>query len=135
MSATYVYGIVHAELAVPAELVGLDGAPVELVAHEGVAALVSSAPTERPLGTREDLFAHEKVVDTVASDVTVLPMRPDIPASMRLPKPGAIRPSSSSRQSSITHNRSRSTGTGSRSSIINAPASPRPSGCSVSACG
>jgi len=75
MSATYVYGIVHAELAVPAELVGLDGAPVELVAHEGVAALVSSAPTERPLGTREDLFAHEKVVDTVASDVTVLPMR------------------------------------------------------------
>jgi hypothetical protein len=75
MSATYVYGVVHADLAVPAELVGLDGAPVELVAYEGVAVLVSSAPTDRPLGTREDLFAHEKVVDRVAEEVTVLPMR------------------------------------------------------------
>jgi hypothetical protein len=75
VSPTYVYGLVRADLAVPAELAGLDGAPVELVAHEGLGALVSAAPTGRPLGTREDLFAHERVVDTVAADVTVLPMR------------------------------------------------------------
>ena len=75
MSATYVYGLVSAEIAVPTGLDGLDGAPVELVAHEGIAALVSSAPTDRPLGTREDLLAHERVVDTVAAEVTVLPMR------------------------------------------------------------
>ena len=75
MSTIYVYGLVNAETAVPTGLGGLDGAPVELVAHEGIAALVSSAPTDRPLGTREDLLAHEKVVDTVAADVTVLPMR------------------------------------------------------------
>ena len=75
MTATYVYGLVNAEVAVPNGLGGLDGAPVELVAHEGIAALVSPAPTDRPLGTREDLLAHEKVVDTVAAEVTVLPMR------------------------------------------------------------
>jgi len=75
VSPTYVYGLVHADLALPAGLAGLDGAPVELVAHEGLGALVSAAPSGRPLGTREDLFAHEKVVDTVAADVTVLPMR------------------------------------------------------------
>jgi hypothetical protein len=75
VSPTYVYGLVRADLVVPAELAGLDGAPVELVAHEGLGALVSAAPTGRPLGTREDLFAHERVVDTVAADVTVLPMR------------------------------------------------------------
>ena len=34
MSATYVYGLVSAEIAVPAGLAGLDGAPVELVAQE-----------------------------------------------------------------------------------------------------
>lgn len=75
MSPTYVYGLVRADLAVPAGLDGLGGAPVELVAHEGLGALVSAAPTGRPLGTREDLFAHERVVDTVAAEVTVLPMR------------------------------------------------------------
>jgi hypothetical protein len=75
VSPTYVYGLVRADLAVPAGLDGLDGAPVELVAHEGLGALVSAAPTGRPLGTREDLFAHERVVDTVAAEVTVLPMR------------------------------------------------------------
>jgi len=75
VSPTYVYGLVRADLAVPAGLDGLDGAPVELVAHEGLGALVSAAPTGRPLGTREDLFAHERVVDAVAAEVTVLPMR------------------------------------------------------------
>lgn len=75
MSATYVYGLVNAGAVLPDGLAGLDRAPVELVAYEGVAALVSAAPADRPLGTREDLLAHEKVVDTVAAAVTVLPVR------------------------------------------------------------
>lgn len=75
MSATYVYGVVRAGCALPGELKGLGGAPVELVEHAGLAALVSAAPTDRPLGTRDDLFAHERVVDGVAASATVLPMR------------------------------------------------------------
>jgi hypothetical protein len=73
--ACYVYGLVRADLSVPPDLTGLDGAPVELLTQEGLGALVSAAPTERPLGTRDDLFAHEQVVDTVAAVATVLPMR------------------------------------------------------------
>ena len=32
-------------------------------------------PTDRPLGTRDDLIAHERVLDTVAERTAVLPMR------------------------------------------------------------
>ncbi|HZZ51124.1 MAG TPA: GvpL/GvpF family gas vesicle protein, partial [Pseudonocardia sp.] len=59
----------------PEDLTGVDGAPVEVLAHGELAALVSSAPTDRPLGNRDDLFAHEKVVDAIARLGTVLPVR------------------------------------------------------------
>jgi len=73
--ACYVYGLVRADLTMPEDLTGLDDAPVELITHDRLGALVSAAPTERPLGTRDDLLAHEQVVDTVAVSATVLPMR------------------------------------------------------------
>lgn len=75
MTAAYVYGVVPAGSELPDGLAGLDGARVELVERGRLGALVSDVPTDRPLGTREDLLAHEGVVDTVAASTTVLPMR------------------------------------------------------------
>lgn len=75
MTAAYIYGVVRAGCAVPDDLAGLGGERVELVEHGELGALVSGVATERPLGTRDDLFAHERVVDTVARDSTVLPFR------------------------------------------------------------
>jgi hypothetical protein len=76
MSATYVYGLVGADTDLPDGLAGLGpSGRVSTIAHGRVAAIVSDVPTDRPLGTRDDLLAHEAVVDTVAAAVAVLPMR------------------------------------------------------------
>lgn len=69
----YVYGIVSADAAVPEGLRGLDGA-VTAVRHRDLAAIVSALP-RRSLGCRDDLLAHEQVIDTLAATEAVLPMR------------------------------------------------------------
>lgn len=73
MSPVYVYGLVTTDTAIPEGLTGLG--PVSTIAHGQVAALVSEVPADRPLGTRDDLVAHETVVDSVARSAAVLPMR------------------------------------------------------------
>lgn len=76
MSATYVYGLVGADTDLPEDLKGLGpSGRVTTVTHGQVAAIVSDVPVDRPLGTRDDLLAHEAVVDTVAATTAVLPMR------------------------------------------------------------
>src|SRR5205085_4808451 len=40
-----------------------------------LAALISELNLSRPLGTRDDLLAHERVLDSIAERTTVLPMR------------------------------------------------------------
>lgn len=73
----YVYGIVDRPITLPSEVpvVGDDEVKLELVSHGGLTALVSELNITRPLGTREDLLAHERVVDSVAAATTILPMR------------------------------------------------------------
>ncbi len=76
MSATYVYGVVPAGTVLPEGLQGLGpSGRVTLVTHGRIAAVVGDVPTDRPLGTRDDLIAHEKVVDTITGATTILPMR------------------------------------------------------------
>lgn len=76
MTATYVYGLVSADTELPSNLSGLGpSGRVSTIVHERIAAIVSDVPTDRPLGTRDDLLAHEAVVDTVAERSSVLPMR------------------------------------------------------------
>jgi hypothetical protein len=76
MTATYVYGLVSADTELPPNLSGLGpSGRVSTIAYERIAAIVSDVPTDRPLGTRDDLLAHESVVDTVAERSAVLPMR------------------------------------------------------------
>lgn len=74
---TYVYGVVAAGADIPTGLqaVGAEGADVALLDHRDLAAVVSDIPVDRPLGRRDDLLAHERVVNAVAERVTVLPMR------------------------------------------------------------
>jgi hypothetical protein len=76
MSATYVYGLIGADTPVPDDIKGLGpSGRVSTIVHGKVAALVSDVPADRPLGTRDDLLAHESVVDTMAASAAILPMR------------------------------------------------------------
>jgi Gas vesicle synthesis protein GvpL/GvpF len=76
MNPTYVYGLVAADTSIPAGLTGLGPSErVSTIIHGKVAAIVSDVPVDRPLGTRDDLIAHETVVDSVARSAAVLPMR------------------------------------------------------------
>ena len=73
----YVYGIVDSAEPVPSDLpsVGDGDAKVRLATRGGLSALISEVMLNRPLGKREDLLAHERVLEAVAGDRTVLPMR------------------------------------------------------------
>ncbi|MFL5797484.1 MAG: GvpL/GvpF family gas vesicle protein [Actinomycetota bacterium] len=70
----YLYGIVRAGSLADPHTLGLDDEPVEEVAKDGVAAVVSrlSGVVE---ATRERLGAHLRVLQELAERTTVLPMR------------------------------------------------------------
>ena len=73
---TYVYGLIKADTELPDGLAGLGpSGRVSTVAFGRVAAIVSDVPTDRPLGVRGDLVAHEMVLDAVAARDAVVPMR------------------------------------------------------------
>lgn len=74
----YVYGVVAAGEDIPDDLepVGAPDGEIGLLDHRELAAVVSDLPADRRrLGKREDLLAHERVVNSVAAAVTVLPMQ------------------------------------------------------------
>ncbi|MFH8974466.1 GvpL/GvpF family gas vesicle protein [Streptomyces sp. NPDC017890] len=71
--ALYVYGITPAGVRAPRSL-GVDGAPVRLLTGSGLCAAVSAAPARlRP--RRRDLLAHQAVLDELAAQGPLLPMR------------------------------------------------------------
>jgi hypothetical protein len=55
--------------------VGDPAGRVRLVRHRDIAAMVSEVDLNRPLGTPEDLLAHQRLLDEVTAATTVLPMR------------------------------------------------------------
>jgi len=67
-----VYAIVPADTRLPS---AKGGPAVSLLRHEDLAAVVSDVRTDRPLGTREDLLTHERVVESLAAGATVVPLR------------------------------------------------------------
>jgi hypothetical protein len=76
MTATYVYGLVASDAELPPDLVGIGpSGRVSTIPHRRLAALVGDVPTDRALGTRDDLIGHERVLDLVAAREAVLPMR------------------------------------------------------------
>ncbi|WP_433220808.1 GvpL/GvpF family gas vesicle protein [Dactylosporangium sp. CS-047395] len=74
-SAVYVYGIVPAAIETDPQATGIGGATVTAVRHGELAALISELDLDRPLGTPDDLLAHEALLDETAAVVPVLPVR------------------------------------------------------------
>src|SRR5258705_9388928 len=76
-AATYVYGIVPADVEVDPDARGIGDPParVSVVRHRQIDALVSEVNLDRPLGTPEDLLVHERLLDATAGEVPVLPVR------------------------------------------------------------
>jgi len=71
----YVYGVLRApEGAWPARE-GVDGQDAGLVTHGHLAALVSDAPTVPVKANRRNLTAHSRVLQEVARERCILPMR------------------------------------------------------------
>jgi Gas vesicle synthesis protein GvpL/GvpF len=71
----YLYGIVAADLVVPADLKGVDDQVVTLIPYGDVAAVTSLLDSERTLAGRADLLAHSGVLDAVAALGPVIPVR------------------------------------------------------------
>ncbi|MFD1932652.1 MULTISPECIES: GvpL/GvpF family gas vesicle protein [Nonomuraea] len=73
----YIYGVVPAEVEIDPEAKGVGDPPasVRAVRHGKIAALVSEIQLDRPLGTPQDLMAHEQLLDAAAAEVPVLPIR------------------------------------------------------------
>ncbi|ADD44348.1 GvpL/GvpF family gas vesicle protein [Stackebrandtia nassauensis] len=73
----FVYGIVPAETELDPELLGVGdpASQVSLVRSGDIAAAVSQIPADEPLGSYRDLQAHAQVLDRLAEDGPVLPMR------------------------------------------------------------
>jgi len=76
-TATYVYGIVPADVEPEPDAAGVGDPPgsVTAVRHNEVAALVSEIQVGHPLGTPEDLRAHAELLDGSARVAPVLPLR------------------------------------------------------------
>jgi hypothetical protein len=72
--ALHVYGVVSATTPLPGVLRGRREAPVRLVAHGDLAAVVSEVDADARI-RRDDLLAHARVLETLVEGSTVLPMR------------------------------------------------------------
>ncbi len=73
----YVYGVLPADVEVTGEMTGVGDPPgqIRVVHADGLAALVSDVDVGKPLGSPEDLTAHQRVLDATAAEVPVLPAR------------------------------------------------------------
>jgi hypothetical protein len=76
-TGVYVYGILPGDIRLQSEVTGVGDPPaaVRLVKYRDIAALISDVNVARPLGTPEDLVAHEELLDSSAAEVPVLPLR------------------------------------------------------------
>lgn len=74
---TYVYGVQRAggEVAPPVQGVGDPGAPVRVVTSGQLSALVSDVPAGELLASREDVYRHSEILQTLMRAGTILPMQ------------------------------------------------------------
>jgi hypothetical protein len=73
----YVYGIVPGDVKLNSGVHGVGDPPgeIRLVRSGDLAALVSEVDITKPLGTPEDLQAHQEILDATVTDAPVLPSR------------------------------------------------------------
>jgi hypothetical protein len=76
-TGTYVYGIVPGDVKLNKGVHGVGDPPgeIRLVRSGDLAALVSDVNVTKPLGTPEDLQAHQQILDATVADTPVLPSR------------------------------------------------------------
>ena len=74
-SGIYVYGIVPADVQPEDDATGIHDAPIEIVTHGDIAALVSEIDPDQRLGTPADLQAHAHILDGTSHVAPVLPLR------------------------------------------------------------
>ena len=76
-TGVYIYGLVPEDVEVSSDARGIgdESGEIQLVRHGEIAALVSEISLDRPLGTPDDLFRHEALLDATAAEVPVLPIR------------------------------------------------------------
>jgi hypothetical protein len=70
----YVYAVTSADVVLPADLKGLDGAPVRLCVVGRLAAIVSDTDLDVVRPERRYLSAHQAVLTRVIADTDLLPM-------------------------------------------------------------
>ncbi|MBC8229700.1 GvpL/GvpF family gas vesicle protein, partial [bacterium] len=75
MAGLYVYGIIDGEFNVTEELRGMEDESVFSVGSSDIAAAVSVSEKRRFEVTEELLLTHERVVESLMSSHTILPMR------------------------------------------------------------
>jgi hypothetical protein len=71
----YLYGIVGADLVVPSDLKGLHDQAVSLIPYGDVAAVTSLLDSEQTQAGRNELMAHSRVLDALATLGPVIPVR------------------------------------------------------------
>jgi len=72
----YVYGILPGDVELESGVQGVGDPPgeIRLVRAGDLAGLVSDVDITKPLGTPEDLRAHEEILDAIVAGVPVLPL-------------------------------------------------------------
>lgn len=70
----YLYAIADAEAVDLDERTGVKGAPVDVLRHESLAAVVSAAPDGKLRPRRRNLKAHHDLLKSLMDDTTILPM-------------------------------------------------------------
>jgi len=58
-----------------ADVIGNGGGVVHTVCHQGLAAVVSDSPVRQYENTRQNMMAHEKAIERVMKEFTLLPVR------------------------------------------------------------
>jgi hypothetical protein len=74
-TAKYVYGVIPAAGASPPRGPGIDDAPIGVIPHGGIAALISDVPDDVLEAGREELLRHSRVLEETMERSVVLPMR------------------------------------------------------------
>jgi hypothetical protein len=71
----YIYGILPQDVELTPTSRGIGDRDVRLVRHGEIAAMVSEIALDTPIGTPEDLTAHQRLLDAAATETPVLPIK------------------------------------------------------------
>nr|WP_277345718.1 GvpL/GvpF family gas vesicle protein [Nocardioides sp. JQ2195] len=71
----WVYAVVRGADRPAMDAVGIDDAPLRLLVHGAVAAVVADVAVDRPPGRRADLMAYSRVVDDLLAGGVVVPVQ------------------------------------------------------------